>query len=200
MSLIDFARPKRPQFRYPVHGVGRSEYMVPFQRPFNESGAALHQNSELHSVLFDLFQSRFKLELMTVITSHAGVKQPSSHQRWHQAYKMPWHAEERLPPFAVVVAVPLVDVDLTMGPTQLCPRKKLRFYQGYTCPENAAAFESTLEDVLIFDYKLLHRAPKNESPRDRPMVSRNGVLPLVSFLQKAPPKSSKTSSISTVSA
>ena len=46
------------------------------------------------------------MELMTVITSPPGSK----HQRWHQGWRYLFHPDERLPPFAVVVALPLDDV------------------------------------------------------------------------------------------
>ena len=157
--------PEAPLFRYPVQGKGRSEYLLPFREPFNSS--RLYSDERMHNVLAGLFLSRFKLELQTVITSHAG----SGNQRWHQGFQFLFHPEERLPPFAVVVAVPLVDVSLAMGPTHICPRKTLRFYQGYACPASETAFESRLGDVVIFNYKTLHRGPANRSPEDRPMIS-----------------------------
>jgi hypothetical protein len=154
-----------PLFRYPVQGKGRSEYLLPFREPFNSS--LLYSDERLHNVLSGLFLSRFKLELQTVINSHAG----SGNQRWHQGFQYLFHPEERLPPFAVVVAVPLVDVSLAMGPTHICPRKTLRFYQGYSCPSSEIAFESRLGDMVIFNYKTLHRGPANLSSEDRPMIS-----------------------------
>jgi hypothetical protein len=129
--LSDFESFKRsPQssdFLYPCQGKARVEYMLPFQPPFNTS--QVYQDRRLHQLLLDFLQSRFKLELQTIITSPAG----SGDQRWHQGFRFLFHNEERLPAYAVVVGVPLVDVSLAMGPTQVCPRKKLRFYQGYVC-------------------------------------------------------------------
>eukprot|EP01108_Squamamoeba_japonica_P007617 TRINITY_DN6440_c0_g1_i1.p2 TRINITY_DN6440_c0_g1~~TRINITY_DN6440_c0_g1_i1.p2 ORF type:complete len:178 (-),score=28.23 TRINITY_DN6440_c0_g1_i1:12-503(-) len=116
------------------------------------------------------------MELQTIITSHAG----SGHQRWHQGFQNLFHPEERLPPYAVVVGVPLVDVKKSMGPTQFCPGKNLRFYQGYTCAgsngdqgdgADAVQIESELGDITVFDYKLLHRGPANPTGTPRPMMS-----------------------------
>ena len=72
--------------------------------------------------------------------------------------------------YALVAALPLVPVPLLRGPTQLCPRHKLRFYQGFRCPR-PLQLPSRLGDLLLFDYKLLHRGPPNETPQDRPMIS-----------------------------
>jgi hypothetical protein len=158
--------PNANLFKYPVQGVGRSEYILPFQEPFNTS--QVYRDERMMNVLFEFFQSRFKMELQTIITSHAGSKD----QRWHQGFQFLFHPEEQLPPFAVVVGVPLVDVPIRRGPTMLCPRRKLRFYQGYNCDHDFVNFESELGDVLIFDYKLLHKGPSNRDPEvARPMMS-----------------------------
>jgi len=140
--------------------------MIPFRPPFNLS-TALYQDSRLHDILFQLFVGRFKLELQTVITSTPG----SGNQRWHQGFQYLFHPEERLPPYAVVVGIPLVNVTQAMGPTEFCPRKKLRFYQGYTCGGAPFSLPSSLGTAIIFDYKTLHRGPANPTSHERPMIS-----------------------------
>lgn len=162
------ASPQGDLFKYPVQGKGRFEYLLPFAPPFNDSFAFTYSDPRLIGILTRLFLGRFKLELQTIITSAPG----SGHQRWHQGWPFLFHPEERLPPFAVVVGIPLVNVSLAMGPTHLCPRKKLRFYQGFRCLEDAFAFPSELGTALIFDYKTLHRGPENNAHHARPMISQ----------------------------
>jgi hypothetical protein len=153
-------------YKYPVQGEGRYEYLMPFKAPFNTS--FVYQDERMRSILWDFFGGRFKLELPTIITSKAGSK----NQRWHSGNNYLFHPEERLPPYAVVVGVPLVDVPVERGPTEVCPRKNMRFYQGYTCAKKGGiAFPTELGTIQIFDYKLLHRGPANRSDKDRPMVS-----------------------------
>ena len=84
-----------------------------------------------------------------------------------------FHPDERLPPFAVVVALPLDDVTPEMGPTEMCPGKKRRFYYGWRCDNNALPrLGSTAGTLVIFDYKTLHRGLGNAHPfKERPMVS-----------------------------
>ena len=110
---------------YPCQGTGRIEHMLPFRAPFNSS--EIYADQRLLTILGDYLHEQFKLELMTVITSPPGSK----HQRWHQGWRYLFHPEERLPPYAVVVALPLADVSHDMGPTEMCPGKKLRFYHGW---------------------------------------------------------------------
>lgn len=150
---------------YPCQGTGRIEHMLPFREPFNNS--KIYADPRLLALLSDFLQEQFKLELMTVITSPPGSK----HQRWHQGWRYLFHPDERLPPFAVVVALPLADVTPDMGPTEMCPGKKLRFYHGWRCNEHSLRLGSTAGTVVIFDYKTLHRGPANEGFHERPMVS-----------------------------
>ena len=71
-----------------------------------------------------------------------------------------------------MVALPLDDVTPQMGPTEMCPGKKRRFYYGWRCHDYAIRLGSTAGTVVIFDYKLLHRGPANEhATAERPMVS-----------------------------
>ena len=119
--------PEAKAFEYPCQGPGRREHMLPFRQPFNDS--SIYADARLRRLLGDFLGEEFKLELMTVITSPPG----SRHQRWHQGWRYLFHPDERLPPFAVVVALPLDDVTPEMGPTEMCPGKKRRFYYGWRC-------------------------------------------------------------------
>lgn len=159
--------PEAKAFEYPCQGPGRREHMLPFRQPFNDS--SIYADARLRRLLGDFLGEEFKLELMTVITSPPG----SRHQRWHQGWRYLFHPDERLPPFAVVVALPLDDVTPEMGPTEMCPGKKRRFYYGWRCEHHALPrLGSTVGTLVIFDYKLLHRGPGNDDPvRERPMVS-----------------------------
>ena len=153
-------------FLYPCQGEGRVEHMLPFREPFNTS--EIYADPRLMTVLGDFFnQEQFKMELMTVITSPPG----SGDQRWHQGWRYLFHPDERLPPFAAVVALPLADVSPEMGPTEMCPGKKLRFYRGYRCQDHLR-MATTEGTIAIFDYKTLHRGPGNAHPtKERAMVS-----------------------------
>ena len=58
-----------------------------------------------------------------------------------------------------------------MGPTEMCPGKKLRFYRGYRC-QDQLRMATTAGTIAIFDYKTLHRGPGNaHATKERAMVS-----------------------------
>jgi len=134
-------------FRYPCQGEGRVEHMLPFRPPFNTS--IFHTDDRLLQILGDFLKEQIKLELMTVITSPPG----SQHQRWHQGWRYLFHPDERLPPYAAVVTLPLADVSPEMGPSEMCPGKKRRFYYGWRCDDFSIRVASTAGTVAIFDYK-----------------------------------------------
>ena len=161
------ATPEAKAFEYPCQGQGRREHMLPFARPFNES--TIYSDPRLLTLLGDFLGDEFKMELMTVITSPPGSK----NQRWHQGWRYLFHPDERLPPYAVVVALPLDDVTPEMGPTEMCPGKKRRFYYGWRCDSHALPrLGTTAGTLVIFDYKTLHRGLGNDHPmKERPMVS-----------------------------
>ena len=58
-----------------------------------------------------------------------------------------------------------------MGPTEICPGKKLRLYHGWRCNQYMVKMATTQGTMSIFDYKTLHRGPGNVAAVDRPMVS-----------------------------
>jgi len=154
------------QFIYPCQGVGRVEHMLPFRTPFNDS-EPIYTDRRLLEILGDFLGEQIKMELMTVITSLPG----SRDQRWHQGWRYLFHPEERLPPYAAVVTLPLTHVTPEMGPSEMCPGKKRRFYYGWRCDSYALRLGSTAGTVAIFDYKTLHRGPGNGAAVERPMVS-----------------------------
>lgn len=156
--------PLAQDFVYPVQGAERVEYMLPFAPPFNDT--YIH-DTRLMKILEGFLGGRFKMELQTIINSLTG----SDNQRWHQGWRYLFHPEERLPPYAAVVTMPLCDVTDQMGPTEICPGKKLRFYRGWSCPEGPLRAGTTEGTVVIFDYKTLHRGGANAASRDRPMLS-----------------------------
>lgn len=152
-------------YKYPCQGEGRVEHMLPFAPPFNDSG--VYDDPRLLQVVGDFLDEQFKLELMTVITSLPG----SGDQRWHQGWRYLFHPDERLPPYALVATLPLQDVTPEMGPSEICPGRKLRLYYGWRCNDHSVALGSTSGTVVIFDYKTLHRGPANRAGIERAMIS-----------------------------
>ena len=163
-----------------VQGAGRVEHLLPFRPPFNES-AALYADPRLLTILYDFLGEHVKLELMTVINSPPG----SGDQRWHQGWRYLFHPEERLPPYAVVVTLPLTDVSIEMGPTEICPGKKLRLYHGWRCNQYMVKMATTQGTMSIFDYKTLHRGPGNVAAVAAFVIVNYGLLMILFRFEEA---------------
>lgn len=88
-------------WRYPCQGVGRSEVMLPFESPFNDT--SIYGNPYLRSILAHSFKGTFKMELQTVITSKPG----SGNQRWHQGWRYLFDPKEgrQKHAYAIIVGV-----------------------------------------------------------------------------------------------
>ena len=103
------ATPESAEFLYPCQGKGRVEHLLPFAPPFNKS--TFYGDPRLLELVGDYLGERtFKLDLQTVISSPPG----SQHQRWHQDWRYLFHPEERLPPYAPICALKLLQRTRTL--------------------------------------------------------------------------------------
>lgn len=87
----------------------------------------------------------------------------------------PWHTDgphrsdtEHLPPDNLVVFIPLVDMTLELGPTQFIPQshvfRDLQEKDGTVAPLLRAG------QMVLMDYRVVHRGLKNTSKHDRPLL------------------------------
>ncbi|KAJ8610029.1 hypothetical protein CTAYLR_006639 [Chrysophaeum taylorii] len=96
-------------------------------------------------------------------------------QRWHRDGEnlFPETGVCDLPPHAVTIFVPLVDVDPSCGPTQFLPGSHAAAAHDarYAEPVAAPAAEPLLEvgDVVVCDYRCIHRGGRNTSSAPRPI-------------------------------
>lgn len=84
----------------------------------------------------------------------------------------PWTPlEPMLPPYAVTMVVPLIDVDETTGTTAVWAgshRQRLR-QEDYP-PDEARWARMSVGDVLLMDYRLVHAGTANHSLAPRPIL------------------------------
>lgn len=75
-----------------------------------------------------------------------------------------------MPPYAVTVVIPLVDIDDTVGPTAVWPGSH-REGQARVFPDHLAlAPKPRMGDVFLMDYRLVHGGRANSSTRPRPIL------------------------------
>jgi hypothetical protein len=164
---------ERSRYQTPLLGNGRDEFGLPYRKPFN--ARELVAEKRVLAILDQVLGARYKLEHMSVINSHPG----SSSQGFHKDFPALFSAfdrdasslqrdllssvgkasrDARLPPFAVKVSIPLVDVTAQLGPTEVCPGT-LPVLSAATPSRvcaNPLRAVSKLGDVVFYDYQGAH--------------------------------------------
>lgn len=79
--------------------------------------------------------------------------------------------EPMLPPYAVTMVVPLIDVDETTGTTAVWPgsHRQRRAQEDYP-PEAGHWARMSAGDVMLMDYRLVHAGTANRSDAPRPIL------------------------------
>ena len=133
----------------------------------------LYANPLLMMALGTVFGEPYLIDNATVVTALPGA-QPQRFHRDHPAlFDEQAGLAVTLPPYAITVAIPLIDLDLATGTTELYPGSMaLRLDDAGGFPEFGKA---TLPYVkrggcFLMDYRLWHRGLANASDRSRPIL------------------------------
>ncbi|MDB5438773.1 MAG: kanJ 2 [Caulobacteraceae bacterium] len=113
--------------------------------------------------------AHMKLSGMTVVISYPGAELQHMHRDHALLYTDPG-LNAALPPYAINVAVPLVDVDAVTGPTAIClgshrwpPEREPRI-------EDLSAVEFLRGDCILIDYRTFHTGLPNQGKNPRPIL------------------------------
>lgn len=116
-----------------------------------------------------LLSNTMRLSGLTMVVSYPGAALQHVHRDHGHLYADPTIAPT-LPPYAVNVAVPLIDVDLATGPTGVWPGSHLR-PEGTAPPgQPVSAVALRRGDCLMVDYRTLHTGLPNTGTAMRPIA------------------------------
>lgn len=150
---------------WPDVGDGRTMLPLRVGGPFN--APELYAQPLLMRLLTQLLGPDFLIGSMTLV-----VSQPcAGAQHLHADHPPLFGGFARaadLPPHAVTVLIPLVDLDEVVGGTEV-RKGSHRMDDGQGAP--AASRALPVGGCLLFDYRLLHRGLANRSDRERPVLS-----------------------------
>lgn len=148
-------------------GDGRLHLPVALRGPLLDAMFLFHPL--LHSMLVHLMPSRLVLDSVSVVTSFPG----SSDQRPHRDHSHLFEEDgvsAALPPAAIAVAIPLVDLTEETGGTRLFPGT----IDGRDTDDfgNQPAVLPLLErgGCYLYDYRLYHAGLANRSAKPRPIL------------------------------
>lgn len=153
----------------PVFGVGERRYEI---TP-NMSGAfgdpRLFGNPLLRGFLHSLLGEAMRLSGLTLVVSYPGAEMQHIH-RDHPLLFEDAALSLGLPPYAINVAVPLIDVDHETGPTGI-------WLGSNQWPEESAADPASMTvepfrrgDCVLLDYRTVHAGVPNRGTVPRPIV------------------------------
>ena len=127
-------------------------------------------NGILRRFLTPLLGEDMRLNSFSTVVSYPGAAIQHIHRDHAHLFVDP-SVDPNLPVYAVNVAVPLIDVDLEIGPTGIWPGSHRWPAQApLPQPETVTAFEFQRGDCILLDYRTLHVGLPNRSNRVRPIV------------------------------
>jgi ectoine hydroxylase-related dioxygenase (phytanoyl-CoA dioxygenase family) len=150
----------------------RFEITLKMTGPFGNP--ALFANPIVLSILKMSLSDQLQLSSLTSVVSFPGA----AFQRIHRDYPLIYGSNllhtvnpNDLPSYAIGVTIPLVDVDLRMGPTEVWLGSHL-WPGDYLPPSRHGAVKSNLEmgDCMMSDFRLVHAGGPNSSSHVRPMI------------------------------
>jgi hypothetical protein len=126
-------------------------------------------NALLRRFLMPLLGSDMRLSGFTIVVSHPGATLQHPHRDHAHLFTEPGIGKS-LPVYAVNVSVPLIDVDMQVGPTGIWPGTHL--WPGEELPptETVTAVPFQRGDCILIDYRTLHTGMPNRSTRVRPIL------------------------------
>jgi len=150
-------------------GVGPARYDSTLRMTGTFGRMDVFANELLLTFLRPLLGKDMRLNSFTAVASYPGAPEQQPHRDHDHLYPQPGVAPN-LPIYAVNVAVPLIDVDLTTGPTGvwLGSHRSGRLVAVKSKDMTACALQRG--DAMLLDYRTLHAGLPNRSSQVRPIV------------------------------
>jgi len=156
---------------------GHKRYMSAFKIEPPFSDPELYANRSVLSVIKTLLGKNCKLDTISAVTSYPGSEMQHIH-RDHDSLFMSEEICVQLPPYAISVVIPLVDVDMETGPTAVWDGSHrmvdaLDFIERLKKQPDlsGASFPiTTTGDCYLMDYRLVHSGLPNLSTQERTIL------------------------------
>src|SRR3990167_9207341 len=139
---------------------------IPIKGPFNDP--MLYANPHLLQILKSLLGSQLILSSLGAISALPGSTNQHLHADYFPLFEENIPKSNEIPPFAITVAIPLLDIDPLNGPTQIWSGSHLT----YPIQESMAAYQKYLlcgpiGSCYFWDYRTFHCGGSNHSEHMR---------------------------------
>lgn len=132
----------------------------------------LHANPLLLGILANLFHTPFLIDSVTCVTALPGAEGQRHHRDHSPLFSERNGLATTLPPYAVTVAIPLIDLDPVTGTTKLFPSSMAMTDDDGAPPVFAEEISPFVQrgGCFLMDYRLWHGGMPNRSEHDRPIL------------------------------
>ena len=158
---------KPPPNRFLAVGPARFDTTLRMTGAFGRT--EVFANDLLLKFLRPLLGKDMRLNSFTAVTSYPGAPEQQPHRDHDHLYPQPG-VGANLPIYAVNVAVPLIDVDLTTGPTGVWLGSHRSGRSVAVRSKDMTASPLRRGDCMVLDYRTLHAGLSNRSALTRPIV------------------------------
>lgn len=149
-------------------GDKRYQFTMEMTTPFNEP--LIYAHPIMLAVNEILLGEKFLLDSYVSVLSLAGASNQNIHRDCPPLFEdEALHAA--LPPYALTVIIPLVDIDLNCGSTSLWPGSQKHFSRQSVNFDNPTLPLVKRGCIYLWDYRLFHAGAANNSSVSRPILS-----------------------------
>ena len=158
---------KPPPTRFLMVGDARYDIVLRMTGAFGRP--EIFANSLLVAFLHSLLGPDMQLSNFSVVAAHPDAPEQDMHRDYGHLFAEPG-VGPNLPIYAVNVAVPLVDVDIEMGPTRIWPDTHRKNQGDFVSLRTGLTYAMRRGDCMLVDYRTMHAGAHNRSGRMRPIV------------------------------
>lgn len=145
-----------------------------FEITMRMSGAFAHPegfaNPLLRGILTPLLGGDMQLNSFSIVVSYPGAAMQQIHRDHGHLFASEPEISPNLPVYAINVGVPLIDVDLEIGPTGVWPGSHRWAPNVEADPAAAAVYPIKRGDCILIDYRTLHTGMPNRTAVTRPIL------------------------------
>jgi hypothetical protein len=150
--------------------VGPRRFMVPVKIAGKFNDSSLFANPALLSLMPALLGQDFVIDSFGAVVSLPGADKQHIHRDSPPIYGEHPFLETSLPPYAVTVTIPLVDVTMVNGPTLFMEGSHMISMGQPGLPSTEQAICCKKGSIVIWDYRILHGGAANKSTEVRPLL------------------------------
>lgn len=150
-----------------VKKVGELRYMIPIELSYPFSNPLTYANPFVLSLLWDALGKDMKIDNFGVVVALPGAKDQPIHMDSPTLFNGP--IDGLLPPHAITVAIPLVEMNNLHGTTALLPGTHRKVHPEPELVEPVTPVVP-LGSCVLWDYRLQHGGTANQSDRHRPIL------------------------------